>query len=651
MAREFEINRKTIQDLIGSNVFFIPDFQRDFKWGEEGKGEEKDEKDEFSIFLNDLQIANDAAGENEYYIGTIITYEDENKEWQVIDGQQRLSSIIFLIAGYLIHLKKSDDVPDERLDLPRDLLKKKNWKSETNKRVLSTSDPYGQAFLDEFFELYSIPQKAINDQNIKEVVPNQLNALKLSVDFFDKNATQKRGKSDYNLGFINFILDNVVVAHVEALDFRKAFVVFERMNDRGRELSIPDKFKYLLMRQYSDTREEFEANSEAISTIWREIADKFNNDKNFTTFLMHYMAAFHFTDKWYSEDEIVSWFRVYGDGLDPYDLLEDLNEKADYYNNFIEGNDKNGKENLELKYKRRFFSAVKQVFPVLLATDKLTAAQFKQVCLAIMKLILVYQVNNENWQRIRTGKEKSILSFVKLLREKKVDKFLEEVNEIIEEQRKKFQQIIVSEDYFSDRSGIYDLRKYVILLIENLVRKESGQQVTFIDDVENSDDNTTKLVTLEHILPQNDSIDALSRSRPESYTDENEEIVTFSDQDITSLIGRLGNLVALDYITNSTIKDKTVAEKKDGNAYQLTTTAKYIWDTALSVKSSTNKYEKTYKKYHFEPIELEEINGERYFLLKQVIKREHIIFNILSAYLDVKLEHPQSEEIVCSYCK
>ena len=48
MAREFEINRKTIQDLIGSNVFFIPDFQRDFKWGEERKGEEKDEKEEKS---------------------------------------------------------------------------------------------------------------------------------------------------------------------------------------------------------------------------------------------------------------------------------------------------------------------------------------------------------------------------------------------------------------------------------------------------------------------------------------------------------------------------------------------------------------------------------------------------------------------------
>ena len=72
--------------------------------------------------------------------------------------------------------------------------------------------------------IYRIPSISIccpSGQNLTSFLANSSSL----VDFFDKNATQKRGKSDYNLGFINFILDNVVVAHVEALDFRKAFVV------------------------------------------------------------------------------------------------------------------------------------------------------------------------------------------------------------------------------------------------------------------------------------------------------------------------------------------------------------------------------------------------------------------------------------------
>ena len=52
--------------------------------------------------------------------------------------------------------------------------------------------------------------------------------------------------------FISYTLHNVKVADVVAEDFKQAFTMFERMNDRGRGLSTTDKFKYLLMSQYSD---------------------------------------------------------------------------------------------------------------------------------------------------------------------------------------------------------------------------------------------------------------------------------------------------------------------------------------------------------------------------------------------------------------
>ena len=241
-----------------------------------------------------------------------------------------------------------------------------------------------------------------------ESTKNQHTAISQSLKFFNENDGE-----NYNERFITYLLDNVVVAHVEASGFRQAFIVFERMNDRGRELSVPDKIKYHIMKKYSKTETLFKNNSETISIRWRKVSDQFNNDDSkFTTFLMHYFTAVGFfsdddDSEWYSEKEVVHWFRRWVETQDAVELLKDMEMRAKHYLNFLDAKDnrKSPKPNIDLAYRRRFFKSVRQPLPMLLAASEASIKDFQLVCKLITKLCLVMAVTNESWQKIRTGNQ------------------------------------------------------------------------------------------------------------------------------------------------------------------------------------------------------------------------------------------------------
>ena len=647
----FKINRRSLGELVRLNVFHIPDFQREYKWGEEQS--QDDDVDEFKIYLKDLQTSfENRDDDKEYYVGTIITYKEEDESrLQIIDGQQRISSLVWILIGFTLHLKKIKASEDD-IDIPKDILRKRTFKGEKNVRLLSTSDVEGEDFLKEFYERFELPKKSGNPH-----IKNQYSAIKQSLDFFNIERSEH-----YNEKFIDYILDNVIIAHVAAQDFRQAFIVFERMNDRGRELSVPDKMKYLIMKKYSKTETVFKQNSETITRKWRKVADQFDNDDaRFTTYLMHYFTAVgFFTDdednEWYSEKQIVNWFRVWIENQDPPALLEDMYNKSVHYLNFLNAldNRKTPKENIDLKYRRRFFRSVRQPIPMLLAACEASNKDFKLVCSMITKLCLVMSVTNESWQKIRTGKEKSIQSYIKNIRKGDFEAFQKDIESFFDDYSGKFQQNIVQEDYFSEKANTVDLRKFIIVLLENIIRKESGtDEETFIDDSEKTPDkeNSTQLKTAEHILPKNDEIKALSRSVPPEYEDDKGEIINLNERDILALVGRFGNFVALDRVTNGTFQDMSVEQKYEEGGFETSTrTSRLLVKDYLTVKSS-EKHKKLLKKYHYEPIELTEVGKKKYFLLEQVQKREHIMLNVLGKYIGVKFEHPNQKDISCSFCK
>lgn len=85
-----EIDIKSISNLLGMN-FFIPSYQRGYRWTEQ---QVKDLLDDVWDFIES------DPPKNEWYCLQPIVVKARNGQWEVIDGQQRLTTI-FLILKYL----------------------------------------------------------------------------------------------------------------------------------------------------------------------------------------------------------------------------------------------------------------------------------------------------------------------------------------------------------------------------------------------------------------------------------------------------------------------------------------------------------------------------------------------------------------------
>ena len=85
-----------IQLVNGNERFKIPEFQRGYSWKP---------KEEILTFLNDILDAKHTSDDpdsqvSSYFIGPIITYqENDSSQHLIIDGQQRFTTIILIITA------------------------------------------------------------------------------------------------------------------------------------------------------------------------------------------------------------------------------------------------------------------------------------------------------------------------------------------------------------------------------------------------------------------------------------------------------------------------------------------------------------------------------------------------------------------------
>ena len=98
---------RTIKDILTLNrKYVIPRFQREYSW-------EKTEHDMFwDDILTQIKIVNHELKTSDYFIGAVVLVGDDSKdiEFQVVDGQQRLTTIT-IIFSVLTQILKDIDTP------------------------------------------------------------------------------------------------------------------------------------------------------------------------------------------------------------------------------------------------------------------------------------------------------------------------------------------------------------------------------------------------------------------------------------------------------------------------------------------------------------------------------------------------------------
>ena len=93
----------TIRGMLAGNKIVVPNYQRAYSW--ETPKEKDDRKRHTDVFLADLNEYRKGNVETPYYFGHFL-FEKKDNIYYIIDGQQRLTTIVIFISVLFSKLKK-----------------------------------------------------------------------------------------------------------------------------------------------------------------------------------------------------------------------------------------------------------------------------------------------------------------------------------------------------------------------------------------------------------------------------------------------------------------------------------------------------------------------------------------------------------------
>jgi hypothetical protein len=284
---KLNVDQKTILLLFSDKKsdFLIPDYQRPYAWEESQCQTLWD--DIFSFAFPDNNCDKFDSNE-EYFLGSIVTFENDKNKKEVIDGQQRLTTLMLMLRAFYT---KFGSMQDENSKSTRERIAQCLWKT----------NEFGQADLN----VLKIDSEVATDNDKDEFLEILRTGL-VKADQksnYAKNFRFFQGRID---AFLNEypsyfpylparILGNCILLPIEAESQDTALRIFSTLNDRGLPLSDADIFKAQFYKHYSlkGQKDEFIDQWKELEEITGRIFKPVNGtpmDELFTRY-MYYVRA------------------------------------------------------------------------------------------------------------------------------------------------------------------------------------------------------------------------------------------------------------------------------------------------------------------------------------------------------------------------
>ena len=250
---KLNVDQKSIYALLSDRKadYIIPDYQRPYAWDEDSCQTLWDDIFSFAIPDND---ATKFDSNDEYFLGSIVTFENDKKQQEVIDGQQRLTTFMLLLRAFYDRFTKMQDQGSKDF-------------SERIASCIWKTDEMGKPDKDHI----KIDSVVATDKDKEEflsilrtgiVTDNQTSQYANNFRFFLKKV------DEFINSFPTFaknlparILNNCILMPIEAESQDTALRIFSTLNDRGLPLSDSDIFKAQFYQYYKqkseDDRNEF----------------------------------------------------------------------------------------------------------------------------------------------------------------------------------------------------------------------------------------------------------------------------------------------------------------------------------------------------------------------------------------------------------
>ena len=533
-AFKIESNDLAIAQIF-KDFYAVPDFQREYVW--EREHVEKlleDVLDEF--YDEDARLIEGP----EYFLGSIVSCRDHEGIFQLIDGQQRMTTIYLVLCAARDALRDADEKPTRVLEAQiSDAYSDPKTGEDVERHRLTLQYEDSDGILE---ELVKADQPVSGLPETTESVRKILAAYRTIREFFSVNLRDEPAEIKK---FLVAFTSRIKLIRILTPTITNALKVFETINDRGVGLNAMDLLKNLLFMKTSS--EDYPM----LKDRWKILIDVLDDcGEKPLRFLRYYIMSHHEIDYHRSirEDEIYEWFVkntvVCGIDLDPLGFAEALTECARAHANFLSSKDRQGNGNRYLRNLTLLGGALRQQHILLLAGRHLAPDLFDQLCRAIENLFFCYIITREPTKTFErnfarwSGELRSCEDAAAL------DAFLNKY--LVADLRGRTERFDFAFRELTQWNIQQYRMRYILAKLIQYIEEQAWGSPTYAQ----LDRYTDKSVHVEHILPQTPTAEVREAfDKPAEYDD---------------YLSRLGNLTLLEKTINSSVSNGSYADKVPG---------------------------------------------------------------------------------------
>lgn len=200
--------------LLTGKKIFVPSYQSAYSW--ETPSEHKNQKTHTDVFLLDLIDYNKSGADYPYYFGHFLFEKKPDRSFGMIDGQQRLTTIIIFLSALYTRLKSIKELTEDDIVLYENMIKRKS------NYIFSTVDYDNQLFKYYVINQTKKDKNGMNTESAKRIVK--------AFDFFTKAFTNK--DDAYLTKMLKTVNEASCTTHL-AKNESEAIQMFIFQNNRG----------------------------------------------------------------------------------------------------------------------------------------------------------------------------------------------------------------------------------------------------------------------------------------------------------------------------------------------------------------------------------------------------------------------------------
>jgi len=505
----FNTSNQTLRKLMGNGlVYRVPMFQRDYSWTEQ----------EWDDLWQDITALAEPGGEQGHYMGYLVLQSGDERHYDIIDGQQRMTTLSLLVLAVLRNLRRlvelNIDAPDNR--------KREEELRKTHIGYLDpvTLVPKSKLTLnrhnDQFYQHYLVPLERLPKRNLKA----SEHLLRKGFEWFDNRVRDRFGerRSGAELArFIDTVADRLFFTVISVTDELNAFKVFETLNARGVRLSSTDLLKnYLFSVVHHAGGHEREIRT--LEERWEAVVGKLGSES-----VPDFLRVF-----WNSQNPLTRHAELFKtirasikSKAEVFALLRDMDRDADIYAALGDANDSVWTFDQREHIAELVMFNIRQPYALLLASRRaLNDADFTRVLRACSIVSFRYNVIGN----LATNEQERLYNAVA---EKIAKSQLLGAGEIIRALRSvyppdaQFRSAFAEKQIRTTSARNRLVMRYVLFAIERHTANKAY-------------DYTSDKYTIEHILPEHPD----------------EGWAAFTDEQVDRFVYRIGNMTPLEAKAN-----------------------------------------------------------------------------------------------------